>query len=191
MSIKRFKDFSINESTDYSGVRPANESDNEYYLNYTKAIVSEIENLTDKKIKKISGISGETDMEYKIEFEDKTSASIKYNFHPYREDLTIYYTDEFGKSDSRSSEKNSDLFNDKGGDNINKRVAILIEDMLPKEEEYDEPTHYITLPDSNFDTEGFYYDFKNHPTDGGEILFDSEEDAKKWLDSLKIKKIGE
>lgn len=173
----------FNESLDYSNVDPKSEHDEENYLDYAEGTVGEVERATGKKVTKISGVSGETDMDYEIELDDGSSITTDYTFHPYNDKLVITYKVSDGKSYSKSSRDRDFEYKD-GGDDVYQLLMDIIKEIEPEEGEY---SHYISLPKQHYGTNGFHYEFQNHPVDGGEIYFDSQEDAQMWLDSLKIK----
>ena len=180
--MKYLKKF--NEELDYSNVSPNSEEyDSENYLNYTEGHVGEIERATGKKVTKISGVSGESEMDYEIELEDGSTIKTDYTFHPYEDKLVItYYNSTTNETKSKSS-RDSDFKYVDSGDDIYQLLSALIKEMEPEDVE---PTHYISFPKEMFGTNGYHYEFQNHPVNGGEVYFDSEEDAKEWLSSLKI-----
>lgn len=179
--MKHLKKF--NESLDYSGVEPHSKYDEENYIDYAEGTVGEIERATGKKVTDISGVSGETEMDYEIKLDDGSSIRTDYTFHPHNDKLVITYDLPNGESYSKSS-RDSDFEYVDAGDDVYQLLMAIIKEIEP---EVTEPTHYISLPKESFGTEGYHYEFQNHPVDGGEIYFDSEEDAKQWLDSLKIR----
>ena len=183
--MKHLKKF--NESLDYSGVEPHSKYDEENYLDYAEGNVGEVERATGKKVTKISGVAGETEMDYEITLDDGSSIITDYTFHPFKDKLVITYKLPNGESYSKSS-RDSDFEYKDAGDDVYQLLTAIIKEIEPEEVE---PTHYISFPKEHFGTKGYYYQFQNHPVNGGEVYFDSEEDAKNWLDSLKIKMKGE
>lgn len=179
--MKHLKKF--NESLDYSNVEPNSKYDQDDYLNYAEGTVDEVERATGKKVTKISGVSGETEMDYEIELEDGSTISTDYTFHPHNDKLVItYYNASTNEKKSKSSRDSDFDFKDAGND-VYQLLIALIKEMEPEDVE---PTHYISFPKEMFGTKGYHYEFQNHPVNGGEVYFDSEEDAKEWLSSLKI-----
>lgn len=187
MKVKSFNKFNENSNDgfnyDVETTRYSDEQTTKEAVNYYKI---EVERATNSKVISIEGESGESDSDLVFKLDSGYKVELEYIFHPFSPKMTITVYDErnnfVGRNTHGTLTGNPSY---SGFEGIEDDTYQMIKDIYDKNVEK-EPTHYISIPKESYGSEGFSYDFQHHPVNGLDIYFHSEEDAKSWLDSLKI-----
>lgn len=183
--MKHLKKF--NESIDYSNVHPGNLPDEQMTRDVVDHYIAQIERATKSKVVSVEGDANESDADLRFVLDNGHQIEAEYIFHPFSGKTIVKVQDENSETigeksyGSLSGNKTESKYDKE--DDVHDMIKDIYDEADPQEQE---PSHYISFPKEHFGTEGYYYEFQNHPVNGGEVYFDSEQDAQNWLDSLKI-----
>ena len=172
-------------------------SGNEYYTDKDAQMqalhyVDNVERATGQEVVDADGSANESDVDLVFKLSDGSEVMIWYGElsswdSGYRQHaapgtndmMSVTYNGEKRNNREHKFKKLSNELNEEYWEN---EVYYLLKDMVPEPDP--EPTHVIKLPlDDVFD-----YAIGHDSPD--EVYFLSEEDAKKWIESLKIKVLG-
>lgn len=154
--------------------------------------VDNVEKATGVNVVDAEGTANESDVELELKLEDGSEVSLWYGeMNSWDSDYRQYAapgtndkfvvtlrTDDGNRSRNSKERKFKKLADELQDEYWQNEVYYLLKDMVPKE-----PTHFIKLPLDGDDV----FDYDIGYNNSNEIYFLSEEDAKKWLESLTIR----
>jgi hypothetical protein len=183
------KEYKVFENTlDYSNVEIRYEG-----KDMLDSCIKEVENSTGKKVVSVEGSCTDSDFDLYFDLEDGSEVTAYYAYSPYvdksrnRGILNISYKN---KNDGISIDKKDTdkdiieaLPEDRGISDI---LKFILGTLSPLK-------YVIELPREHFGTKGYTYDVDNETKSYMtiDVSFETEEEAKAWINSLIIKKPGE
>lgn len=149
--------------------------------------IDQIERATKETVVGVSGESDETDSDLTFKISDSNTINIHHIYHPHNSKILISIrngNNTWEKSYITNSDNNN--FDYSGEDGEHDMIKDIYTENGLIEEEYDEPTHEIKLPQELFGNDPYFSYDSDERNDQKMVSFESEEAAQMWIDSLKI-----